>query len=330
MKKRIIMYGTGGISHLLSKCLRNEKAEIIAYLDDFFEDKRCGEIDVPIITIDNLNNYQFDYICIAFGDVKKGFKTLLDGGGVEREKIFAYSCNPDERYDENIFQLQSDQYIKDMMNSSRVPEFFNITEKRNYLCSMNIPETTDVIENDFVREQTLALIAEEIKRKKVSGNVAELGVFKGTFSKKINYLFPDKLLYLFDTFEGFNNQDVIGDRQLEGEKLHAFDETSVEYVLSQMPYPSKCRVKKGYFPATYDLGEEQFCFVSVDADLYNPIKSGLEIFYKYLAKGGYIMVHDYNNFIYKGATQAVREFCDEKEISYVPIPDVAGSVIITK
>jgi len=42
------------------------------------------------------------------------------------------------------------------------------------------------------------------------------------------------------------------------------------------------------------------------------------------------MVHDFNNSGYKGVREAVLEFCREKGISYVPIPDVCGTVIITK
>src|SRR6188508_837716 len=54
---------------------------------------------------------------------------------------------------------------------------------------------------DFVRYTTLELCCNEIKSNGVKGNVAELGVYKGEFAKRINQLFPDKKLYLFDTFE---------------------------------------------------------------------------------------------------------------------------------
>ena len=61
---------------------------------------------------------------------------------------------------------------------------------------------------DFVRYTTLELCCNEIKRNKVNGNVAELGVYKGDFAKRLNQLFPDKKLYLFDTFEGFDEKDI--------------------------------------------------------------------------------------------------------------------------
>ena len=97
-----------------------------------------------------------------------------------------------------------------------------------------------------------------------------------------------------------------------------------------MPYPELCILKKGYFPETFDITEETFSLVSLDADLYNPILNGLEHFYPRLNKGGYIMIHDYNGFEYDGAMNAVMEYCDKLGINYVPIPDMAGSVIIAK
>ena len=44
----------------------------------------------------------------------------------------------------------------------------------------------------------------------------------------------------------------------------------------------------------------------------------------------YIMVHDYNNIVYNGTAQAVVEYCDKNGISYVPLADMAGSIVITK
>ena len=34
------------------------------------------------------------------------------------------------------------------------------------------------------------------------------GVFRGEFASKINKCFPNSKLYLFDTFEGFDERDV--------------------------------------------------------------------------------------------------------------------------
>ena len=184
---------------------------------------------------------------------------------------------------------------------------------------------------DFVRYTTLELCCNEIKRNNVDGNLAELGVYKGDFAKRLNQLFPDKKLYLFDTFEGFNVKDIDTEKQKSfssGEQ--DFSDTSIDLVLSKMKYRDNCIVKKGFFPQSAIGVVDKFCFVSIDADLYEPILAGLKFFYPKLENKGYIFVHDFNNDLYKGARKAVIEFCNENNIGYLPIPDSGGTAIITK
>ena len=184
---------------------------------------------------------------------------------------------------------------------------------------------------DYVRYSTLGLCYEEIISNNVKGNVAELGVYKGDFAKRLNLLFTDRKIYLFDTFEGFDQKDIEIEQQSGFSKGDQdFSNTSLEYVMKQMPYPDNCIVKKGMFPATATGVSDTFCFVSIDADLYEPILQGLIFFYPKLEKGGYIFVHDFNNEEYKGARQAVFKFCSDNGIGFVPIPDSGGSVVITK
>lgn len=184
---------------------------------------------------------------------------------------------------------------------------------------------------DYTRLATLELVADEINSKQITGAVAELGVYKGKFARYINQYFSDRDLYLFDTFTGFDNSDVLVDQQhsfSSGEQN--FSDTSVEEVLKLMPFPAKCIIKKGYFPETAKGLNEQYVFVSIDTDLYEPIYNGLNYFYPLLKKGGYIFVHDYNNDGYIGAKQAVEKFCAENSINKVPLPDSCGTAILCK
>lgn len=184
---------------------------------------------------------------------------------------------------------------------------------------------------DYVRYSTLELCYDEINRKKIPGSVAELGVYKGDFAKRLNQLFPERNLYLFDTYSGFSKSDIESEVLLgfsSGEQ--DFSDTSTELIMNIMPYPEKCIIKKGYFPDTTVGIEDIFCFISIDVDLFNPIYDGLKYFYPRLANGGYIFVHDFNNDEYKGVKQAVLQFCSEQNIRFVPIPDICGSIVITK
>ena len=184
---------------------------------------------------------------------------------------------------------------------------------------------------DHVRLATLELVAHEINSNGLTGAVAELGVYKGKFARYINQYFPQRKLYLFDTFEGFDQKDIEAEVQASfSDGKQDFSNTSVEKVLALMPNPNQCIVKKGFFPETAQGLAEEFVFVSLDTDLYEPIYNGLNYFYPLLKKGGYIFIHDYNNDGYKGVRHAVQKFCTENNVSAVPIPDGCGTAIITK
>ncbi|MEO6905715.1 MAG: TylF/MycF/NovP-related O-methyltransferase [Ginsengibacter sp.] len=184
---------------------------------------------------------------------------------------------------------------------------------------------------DYIRLATLELIANEIHKKNLPGNVAEVGVYKGKFAKYINQYFPSKKLFLFDTFEGFDKKDLEAEKKLGlDDGGQDFSNTSIDVVLNNMPFPKQCIIKKGFFPETTAGIEDSFVFVSLDADLYEPIYQGLIYFFPRMEKGGYIFVHDVNNDAYKGAAKAVEQFSTEQNISFVPIPDSCGSVIFIK
>jgi O-methyltransferase len=201
----------------------------------------------------------------------------------------------------------------------------------NSMLANQMPNDIDLNYMDYVRLSSLVLYAQEIKSRKIPGAIAELGVYKGKFARYINQHLPESKFYLFDTFEGFDQKDIAVEQSNSySDGTQDFTNTSVTEVLNRMPKKEMCIVKQGFFPGTAEDLEETFSLVSIDTDLYEPIYQGLVYFYPRLSKGGYIMVHDYNNKDYPGAKDAVRKYCSENGISFTPIPDAMGSAIITK
>lgn len=169
---------------------------------------------------------------------------------------------------------------------------------------------------------------DRLKETNIPGDLAELGVYKGDFAQYLNRYMPDKKLYLFDTFQGFDPKDKRQEKILKNN--NRFDDTSLEEVLAKMTNKENVIIKKGYFPNSLEGLESTFCFVSLDADLYNPILEGLDYFYPRLEKGGYIFIHDVGTLAWPGCKKAVDEYCKIHEINYVPIMDRCLSVIISK
>lgn len=184
---------------------------------------------------------------------------------------------------------------------------------------------------NYIRIKAFELIVNEISEAGVQGDVAEVGVFQGDFARHINEAFPDRIFYLFDTFQGFDQRDVTVEQKEKYSKGDQdFSKTSIDVVLGKMVNKNKCVVKQGYFPESLNGLESNFAFVSLDADLYKPIYDGLTYFYPRLNSGGVIFIHDYNNSKYPGAKDAVRKYCKENHVTFIPIPDAWGTAVIRK
>lgn len=180
------------------------------------------------------------------------------------------------------------------------------------------------------RKEKLLEVRDNIMHHNVGGNVAEVGVYLGDFACKINEAFPDRILYLFDTFEGFAQEDILIEESrglLDGAKKEFHSQQSIDFVLSMMPFKEKCIVKKGYFPETAVDVHDTFAFVSLDADLYNPILEGLRFFYPRLEKGGCIFVHDYYSKKFLGVKQAIDEYLQEVNFQFSPLGDNCSIII---
>ena len=203
----------------------------------------------------------------------------------------------------------------------------------------HIPNLFDqIIENPIyndTRVASLILLSEEIERKHLEGSVAELGVYKGDFAKHISNAFPDRDFYLFDTFEGFDERDILVEMAhgYSNAKKEWFGDTNIQTVCSKLKNLIRCKIIKGYFPESINNRndiDDKFVFVSLDADLYKPMYEGLKYFYPKLVKGGYILIHDYHQGDFQGVKKAVDDFAKSDGFCIVPIFDIGGSAIITK
>ena len=165
-----------------------------------------------------------------------------------------------------------------------------------------------------------------MKERNVEGDMAEVGVYTGEFCKLFNRYFPERKLYLFDTFSGFDSsRDLVNEKDVDN-----FKDTSVDIVLEKMKKPENCIIRKGYFPDTAEGIDGKFSLVSLDCDLYKPILAGLEFFYPRLVPGGYIFVHDFGSYHYEEVKTAVFEYCQANSAPIVPMVDRCLSVIISK
>jgi len=187
--------------------------------------------------------------------------------------------------------------------------------------------------HDLVRRDMLVLLCRSLLERKLRGDFAELGVYKGMTARLLHHYAPERTLHLFDTFAGFDARDVSAEQKVTGlaATTKQFSDTDIESVRSYVAAVNdNVHFYPGFFPATVPaaLATRMFALVHLDADFYEPILAGLEFFYPRMAAGGFVIVHDYN--AWAGARQAVEEFMADKPEVVLPMPDKSGSALIVK
>ena len=185
---------------------------------------------------------------------------------------------------------------------------------------------------DIPRLWFFILNIQKIVEEGIKGDFAELGVWRGnTASVLAHYAAKDgRKVYLFDTFEGFDNSDLRG---IDSHKTILFNNTSIDTVTDVLGEAKDvCEFIKGYFPNSIseELRGKIFSVVSLDCDLYEPMKAGLDFFYPLMTKGGLLLLHDYSSMHWEGAKKAIDEFCKDTGEFLVLMPDKSGSAIIRK
>ena len=183
---------------------------------------------------------------------------------------------------------------------------------------------------DLVRLYFLLNQIEYIKKNNILGLIAEVGVFKGTTARLFHQAFPDREIFLFDTFEGFDERDVNHQKENSTANIGGWD-VSLKDVQDFVGKSALIKFIPGYFPETTKNIDpnNRYALVHLDADLYNPQIAGLEYFYPKMTKGAVMIIHDCNNE-YFGSRKALDEFFLDKSETPVIIPDKSGSAVVVK
>jgi hypothetical protein len=134
------------------------------------------------------------------------------------------------------------------------------------------------IERFAARIFSFCVFSEHAKAHKLSGQIAAAGVISVDYIRKINWLMPEKKIYLFPSDELIDDNNIVH-----------FD--SFANYLSTMTKPEQIVLCKSYDEVKND---EQFCFVYLASDEYPPVINGLRYFYPNLITGGIIALTDYD------------------------------------
>lgn len=147
-------------------------------------------------------------------------------------------------------------------------------------------------------------ISNYILKNNIRGEIVEAGVFKGGCSKLLASKFPDRSVYLFDTFTGMKEDDEFGEH-----RIGDFSNTSLSSVKQYLKNYSNCIFRPGWFPNTASgLEHVKFAMVHADMDLYQSTKSIIEFFWPRITTGGVIVFDDYEFRKCPGVKKAIEEY----------------------
>ena len=216
----IYVYGTGcGAGDLVDSALPIEKVE------GFIESKPECEtfMGKPVLSPEETAERDYDLVIVTSRAADAIEKRCMQAG-MDREKFFflknSWEIRDRSRAIQAAKEALGEEYLARIRRKNRVIQ--TISDGRTDLF------LEEDYENDYVRIKTLELIARRLAN--VPGAVAELGVYRGQFASCMNRLFPERTLYLFDTFEGFDPEELErGFRrgeQVSGQEIRDVSETS--------------------------------------------------------------------------------------------------------
>lgn len=297
-----------------------------------------------IICPDELSKIKFDCIVITIQNqeiieqIKSRYSyQFITVEQFVQQNMIKLSCFWELHIESNAEKIYLETFHKNLrchgMYPAAIPDsinLFNKYEEYESIAQLFTARNTVNQLKDYSRLQCMMLNLNKILEG-VRGAFAELGVYLGSncivlheYCKKYH-----RTLYMFDTFEGFDERDLTG---IDKDQTMQFKDTSVDGVKAFIGDDEYTKYIKGYFPEsiTGECEQEKYAFVSLDCDLYQPIKAGLEFFYPRMSQGGMIFVHDYSGCFFEGARQAVDEYCSQHNLSVVLLPDKAGTAVLIK
>ncbi len=155
--------------------------------------------------------------------------------------------------------------------------------------------------------------------RKIKGDIAEVGVYRGGTAKIISHYKGNKKLHLFDTWEGLPQPTKTRDAAIHYKGMF---NTPFEEVEAYFAEDKNVFFYKGFFPKeTGDaIKTVKFSYVNLDVDLYKDTLACLKFFYPRMNKGAILTSHDYSAL--PGVYDAFQEFFQDKP---EPIIELSGS-----
>ncbi len=155
----------------------------------------------------------------------------------------------------------------------------------------------------------------------IKGDFVEFGCYEGDRSlllaEVLHKFSTTKKLWVYDSFEGLPEKSPL-DESASGEDFQmgvlaaSKRDFKMRFLRANLPLP---KIVKGWFREVEAANlPEKIAFAFIDGDFYESTKDALKLVTPRMAKGGMILVHDYNSGALPGVTKAVDEWAKRQNL----------------
>jgi hypothetical protein len=183
---------------------------------------------------------------------------------------------------------------------------------------MNIDQAVDIAKPySKCPRRRLAVYAETLKKldhQKIEGAVVECGVWRGGGVILARLLSPDRIIWLYDTFNGMANRSKFdfkpgGYKMSEGKAAVSLVQVVANLEATNTLHAEFLRIVVGKVEETLlakDHLPEKIALLHLDTDWYHSTKTELGILWPLLQRNGVMIVDDYGHW--HGCQKAVNEY----------------------
>lgn len=171
--------------------------------------------------------------------------------------------------------------------------------------------------DETIHERRFNLFNLACSMRRVPGDIAECGVFRGAGSYLMLAAHQglDKQLFGFDSFEGLSEPsgiDCVKSGYTFQWKKHDMSVGEAIAARNLVGFGSRVTLLKGWIPERFsEVAGRRFSLVHIDVDLYEPTRDAARFFYPLLSEGGMIVCDDYGFESCPGARRAMDEVATE-------------------
>ena len=196
------------------------------------------------------------------------------------------------------------------------PKFVELHESFNKIAGIDFNLNNSWYERLYILRQ----LAEQQSNK--NKKFIECGVYAGQSMYFISDLCNNEFIGI-DSFEGVSDPGEFDSEYFNTVKL----KLDISYTKNILKNKTNVNLIKGWIPSVFNnMDKNEYSYIHIDVDLYEPTKTSIEYLWPQLINGGVLICDDYGSDKTPGAKKAMEEYFSKTKILELP----TGQAVVFK